>query len=202
MEETKELQKVKRILRKSNSVSLHYTITMYLDGTAKANFNSKHFFEEIAEESEGEKIVNAIEDFYQSCHYSVFKSSMLKVNNEIIKEKIQNPKTSYKQIMYLVDFVSKTYLKDIVDHNFDADDISGSKKLRFALVFKWLEPIFLGPASEVGDKDFAKAKKILLNYCCRPSRTLIEYLDKEKNKPFEPFDFADIWLMKHIIKSL
>ncbi len=201
-ETTKELQKVKRLLKKSNSVPLYYTINHYLDGKSEAKFNSKRFFEEVKESGVEDETAEAIEDFYQNRSYPEFKSAMLEINDEIIKEKIQNPKTSYKQITYLVDFVSTTYLKNIVDHNFDADDISGSKKLRFALVYKSLEPIFLCSISGISDSDFTEAKAIFTNYCCEPSEVLMDYINGKTSKPFEPFDSEGIWLMKHIIKSL
>ena len=202
MGKTKELQKVKRLLKKSNSILLYYTIEHYLDGKSEVQFNSKRFFEEIKDADTGNETAEAIKVFYENSSYSEFKSSMLEINDEVVKEKIQNPKTSYKQITYLVDFVSTTYLKNIVDQNFDADDISGSKKLRFALVFKSLEPIFLCSISEVSDSDFTEAKIIFKNYCCEPSKLLMDYLNGKTSKPFEPFDSEGIWLMKHIIKSL
>ncbi len=198
-----ELTRLKRLLLKSTGAHFHFCVEYYLKNAKKSDFKSEIFFGEFRETHP--EISVLLKDLYLNCNYSTFKKCILNLSDEVIRIKLSDSHTSYKDLADLSYFVSRSYLKSLLSF-FDADDLDGSKKARFVYLFKTLEPIFLFPLSSanLSSQNLQRAKTCFVGYTCNPSNVILSYLDLAScNLPdFVHEDFEDMWLIREIRKSL
>lgn len=191
-----ELDILRRLLLKTPGSHFHFCVERYLKNVRHAQFRAELF---IGEFESTPKIAELLRAFYFDSSYSVFKKSLIQLSDEVVKSKLINSQTSYKDLADLSGFVSLNYVKGLLSF-FDADDLQGSKKARFTFLFKLLEPIFLMPRSSISISkgDFARVKSQFLGYTCHPSENILRYLDGE----LLCIEIDDCWLIREIRKSL